>query len=236
MPATVTPSTSTDDETPERNRWILLVLGVLGAVSAVVAGAVIFSSGSDPVPPKDPVAQVRAAGDTLLVGASDAPMKVVVYEEFASAGSRTFELASRDFLRIEAAQGRVQVDYRPVALTDEETATGRLASWAEVALEGSPQQALDFHDLLFDSDPTDNGVAGAELVSLAKKAGVRNSEVLEAVGAPDRSIPASTRQQAQAAGVRSTPTVLVGGQPLTAGSPTELADVLQKRILEASRS
>lgn len=232
MPNVASPSTSPDDETPERNRRILLVLGVLGAVSAVVAGAVIFSSSSDPVPPREPTAQVRAADDTLLVGASDAPMQVVVYEEFASAGSRTFELASRDFLRVEAALGHVQVDYRPVSLTDEVTATARLASWGEVVRQGSPQQALDFHDLLFDPQPGDDAMAAAQIVSLAKKAGVRNSEVLEAVGAPDASIPASTRQRARAAGVRTTPTVLVDGQPFTAGSPTELADALQKKILD----
>ncbi len=235
MPAATTPPDS-DDETPERNRRLLLVLGVLGAVSAVVAGAVIFSSGAESTPPKDPQALARAEGLSLAVGRPGARAQVVVYEDFASSASRAFEIASRDFLRVEAAQGQVRVEYHPVTLTDDESTAAPLAAWETVLAQGTAQQALALHDLLFDRQPSHEGVAAADLVALAKEARVKDSDVLEAVGALDLTTALSTREAARAAGVRTTPTVLVDGEPVSAASPTALADVVQQLVLAADPS
>ncbi len=235
MPAASTPPDS-DDETPERKKRLLLVLGVLGAVSAVVAGAVIFSSGAGSTPPKDPQALARAEDLSLAVGQPGAPAQVVVYEDFASSASRAFEIASRDFLRVEAAQGRVRVEYHPVTLSDDGSTVAALAAWETVLGRGTAQQALALHDLLFDRRPPGEGMAAADLVALAKKARVKDSDVLEAVGALDLTTALSTREVARAAGVRTTPTVLVDGEPVGAASPTSLADTVQRLVLAAAHS
>lgn len=236
MPSAPLAPIDSDAETPERNRRLLLVLGVLGAVSAVVAGAVIFSSGAESTPPKDPQALVRAEELSLAVGEPGATPQVVVYEDFSSAASRDFEIASRDFLRVEAAQGHVRVDYHPVTFSDDESAAAPLAAWETVLDRGTAQQALALHDLLFDRQPSGDGASAADLVALAKKAEVRNSEVLEAVGALDLTTAVSTQQTARTAGVRTTPTVLVDGRPVTAASPTALADEVQRLVLAADPS
>jgi len=231
MSVAPTTSTSTQDgETPERNRRLLIVLGALGAVSAVIAALVIFSSGASTTRPEDPRPQVRATDDALVMGQPGAPTKVVVYEDFGNPGSREFEMASRDFLRIEAAQGRTLVEYHPVTLLDDDFSAGALVAWGHVLQDGRASQALALHDLLFDQQPAADD-ATRQFIALARQAGVKDGDVLDAMGAPDQSWLASTRKAADAAGVNTTPTVLVGGKRLTAASPTALADRIQQMIL-----
>jgi protein-disulfide isomerase len=231
---TATPSSDVD-EPGERNRRLLMVLGVVVAVSALVAGAVVFSSGPSPKPPVDPQAPVRASDTTLVVGQPSARTKVIVYEDFTSTGSREFEIASRDFLRVEAGQGHALVEYHPVTLGGPRAAGVPLAAWEAVLEAGSARQALALHDLMFDRQIPDGGVPAVDLVALAKKAGVTNSQVLETVGALDVSPPASTQPAAVPAGVRTTPTVLINGKPVTAPSPTALADEVQRTVLAVDR-
>ena len=110
--------TSPEDEEPPRSRRLLFILVALGVVSAAIAGVVIFSSGGSTAPPAEPEAKLRTCGESLTLGSSDAPTKVVVYEDFSNRQSRDFETASRDFLRVEAAQGKVLVEYRPTSVAD----------------------------------------------------------------------------------------------------------------------
>ena len=106
MPASRSSSSHPDQDAPaERNTVLLLVIGGLAAISAVIAALVIFSSSEAPADKPEAAAPVRAGDQAVIVGQSDAPTKVVVYEDFASPESREFEIASRDFLRIEAAAG-----------------------------------------------------------------------------------------------------------------------------------
>jgi protein-disulfide isomerase len=224
MPVAPTPSTSSEEEQPPvRSHRLLIVLGVLAVLSAVIAAMVIFSSGASTAPPKDPVARVRAVDGSVTVGPVDAPTKVVVYEDFGSPASRSFDIASRDFLRLEAAQDDVLVEYRPVALLDDDYTRSALACWATVLATGKPGEALALHDLLLDTQASDPH----DFVALAKKAGVQNSEVLEALAAPEEA-------SARPAGVRTTPTVLVDDRPVTAASPNELADMVQRMVLRAA--
>lgn len=221
---------SDDDEARQRTRRVLLVLGGFGAVSAVVAGLVIFSSGSPKPPPEPAVAAVRVEGGSVSVGAEKAPTVVVVYEDFASPASRTFEISSRDFLRGEAARGEVLVQYHPIGL-GAGYSSDAAAAWGGVVSSGTPEQALALHDLLFDRQPAANDPAPGEFIALAKKAGVTSAAVLEAVASPAPSFADASRAAAAGAGVRTTPTVLLDGKQVTAASAVDLADDLQRAVL-----
>ncbi len=220
-------------ETPAaRNPVPLIALGVLAVISAVIAGLVIFSSGEEPAQKPQAVAAVTAGADSLTVGGGDAPTKVVVYEDFASPGSREFEIASRDFLRIEAAAGKAQVEYHPYSATGDGYSADALQAWGGVLGAGTPKQALALHDLLFDRQPDSGSPTPSELVTWAQDAGIHEKPVLAAMAQPADQLAASAARAAREAGVTEPPLVLVDGTPLRAATSTALADALQRRILE----
>ncbi len=232
MPSAPAGSSSTDgDGRSDGNTRLLIALGVLGAVSVMIAALVIFSGGGSSAPARDPVAQVRADGAALVVGRSDAPLRVVVEESYGSPASREFELASRDFLRIEAARGQLSVEYRPVPVQGDDFAGRALAAWGAVLVSGKPAQALAFHDVLFDQQPQ-RGQPTAELVALARRAGISDADVLDEVASPDPAFAQSVLSSVGPVDVADGPVVTLGRTPVTATSPTALADKLQRLVLE----
>jgi protein-disulfide isomerase len=232
VPASPTVAPSTDDEAPpERSRRLLIVLGALGGVSAVIAALVIVSSGGSDRPAEAPVAQVRTSGQALLLGKTGAPTKIVVYDDFGGRESREFEIASRDFLDVEAAQGKVLVEYRPVDLGDGYS-TQALRAWSAVVQHGTARQAKAYRDLLFDQQP-DPGThsAATQFEAWSVDAGVKEGVVSDGLTSPDSAFVDSATKQARAARVKVAPTVLVDGHPVGSGDGIELADRLQREIL-----
>lgn len=213
-----------------RNPVPLFVIGTLVVISAVIAALVIFSSGEGPADKPVAAAPVRASDTSLTIGPGDAATKVVVYEDFASPQSREFEIASRDFLRIEAAAGGVQVEYRPFA-RDSDYSADALQAWGGVLGAGTPKQALAFHDVLFDRQPSSGTPTPSELVTWAEDKGITSQRVHAAMAQPAEELAAAAEQAARAAGATSPPYVTVDGNALSAASPTALADALQRRIL-----
>ena len=202
-------------------------------MSAVIAGVVIFSSGGSTTRPEDPEAKLRTSGESLVVGNPGAPTKVVVYEDFGNRQSREFEIASRDFLQVEAAQGDVVVEYHPLPQTDGYSLSATEA-WAAVLEDGTAKQAMAFHDELFDRQPA----AGAATPTGRAAGGMgRRRRGRAGAGAATRSS-SPTRPSwrrlgspPRTAGVRSAPTVLVDGKPSEKATGVELADQLQRKIL-----
>jgi protein-disulfide isomerase len=214
----------------ERNPVPLFVIGALIIISAVIAALVIFSSGEGPARKPVAVAPVRASDTTLTIGPGSADTKVVVYEDFASPQSREFEIASRDFLRIEAARGSVQVEYRPFA-HDTGYSADALQAWGGVLAAGTPKQAMAFHDVLFDRQPSSGTPTPSQLVTWAEDKGIDSNRVHAAMAQPADDLAAAAGQAARTAGVTAPPLVTLDGTTLSADSPTALADTLQRRIL-----
>jgi protein-disulfide isomerase len=204
----------------------------LGAVSVVIAAVVIFSSGGSTTRPEDPEAKLRAGGQSLIVGNPDAPTKVTVFEDFGDPHSRDFEIASRDFLQVEAAQGDVQVEYRPFYL-EVGYSLWALHAWGAVLEGGTPRQAMAFHDELFDRQPAVDGAppSDAELEAWAVDAGVAEGLVSDALKRPDSPFADAAVRSAGVAGIETVPTVLVDGRPFGTGTSVGLADQLQRKIL-----
>jgi protein-disulfide isomerase len=223
-------SQSEEDAAAERNTVLLLVLGCLAAISAVIAALVIFTGDGGPAEKPEPAADVAAGEQSVIVGRDDASTKVVVYEDYASPDSREFEIASRDFLRIEAARGEVQVEYRPVSTAGAGYSADAITAWAAVLGAGTPTQVLAFHDVLFDRQPP-GASSSNQFLAWAQEVGIDDPEVLDAMSSPDEEFVAEANRRGREAGVRRTPLVVVDDAPMTAGSPTELADRLQRRLL-----
>jgi protein-disulfide isomerase len=137
----------------ERNRKILIVGVVLVVLAAVVAAGVLLSGGDKPAS-AGPAPKAVAAGQALKVGDNpDAKVKVVVYEDFLCPYCREFEAATRSFIRKDAEEGKVLVEYRPFHLLQDEYSTRALTAWGAVLQKGTGRQALAFHDLLYDKQP-----------------------------------------------------------------------------------
>ncbi len=225
-----TPSSPEEDGPPELSRRLLIGIAVLGVVSAVIAGVVIFSSGGSTKRAEDPVAKLRTSGESLIVGDSGAATEVVVYEDFGNRQSREFEIASRDFLEVEAAQGDVVVEYHPLPQAKGYSLLATQA-WAAVLANGTAKQAMAFHAELFDRQPADGAAAAAQLEEWAAAAGVDEGLVTDALEQPDSAFVEAARQSARAAGITSAPTVLIDEKPSGSGTGVELADQLQRKIL-----
>jgi protein-disulfide isomerase len=231
QPVTQHPATTEPEAPAARNPVLLIVLGVLGVISAVIAGLVIFSSGEGPAQKPEAVAPVRAGDQAVLVGKSSAPTKVTVYEDFGDPESRALEIASRDFLRIDAAQGHVQVEYRPFVAGDDLYSADAGAAWVALLGSGTPKQALTFHDLVFDRQPEPGATEKPDFVSWAAATGINEKSVLDAMASPDATLTEGANQAAARAGITRAPVVLVDGKPVTADSPVALADKLQRMLL-----
>ena len=202
---------------------LLLGGGVLIAVCAVIAGLVIFSGGEQAQPPVARAA-MSATSTSLVVGRAGAPATVTVREDLTSPRSRAFDIASRDYLEIMAAQGTVRVVYQPVHGTGTPTgyAADALGAWGEVLREGTPRQALRFQRLLLDEQPA-SGSPAPGLIDLAKRAGVRDEGVLSSLSTD----PSAALVEAGT----GSPEVLLDGRPVSGSSPVAVADALQRELL-----
>jgi protein-disulfide isomerase len=216
----------------ERNRRIAISAAIVAALAVVVAGGVWLTSasGGQPVGPAPSAVGASAGDHSLVVGTPSAKLKVVVYEDFLCPFCRQLELSTRDFLRQDAAAGRVQVEYRPFQLLPDPYSKRALNAWSVVLQHGTAQQALRFHDLLYDQQPFESATNKpdvAALQKLARKAGVTVPTVLDAFGTEDTAFYRAVERAASAADVRGTPTVLVNGTPLQGASVQDLADQLE---------
>ena len=224
--------------TTERNRRILITLVIVLVLSAVVAGVVLFTGGGSDTrtAPSGDLPPASAQGQALVVGDNEeAKHTVVIYEDFLCPYCRELETSTRDFLHEAAADGRAQVEYRPFQLLDDDYSAEALSAFAAVLQEGTPEQALRFHDILFDRQPYESSPSKPDadtLVGWAKDAGVTDEAVRDAVRTPDPDFIAAANKTAQEAGVTGTPTVTVNGKPLEGSSVSELADNLESMLAQ----
>lgn len=206
----------------ERNRRIGLVVGIVVILGAIVAAGTWLSGGDST---KTPTAAVSVtAGDaSLLVGESDAPVKVVIYEDFLCPYCRELEGATRDFLRENAAAGKVQVEYRPINLLTSYSYSARsLNAWAAVLKHGTPQQALELHDLLYENQPYESAsdnTSDADIAGLVDEAGAKSAAVTAALKTQDTAFFAAAQQGMTEAKIQGTPTVFIDGKLQTATGP-----------------
>ncbi len=222
----------------ERRRRTVLTTVVLLVLAAIVAaGALIGNRGtSSPTASEASVSKVdaRADGQALVIGTNPDAPKVVIYEDFLCPYCREFESASRTTLRDAAEKGKAVVEYRPFHLLQDDYSVEALTAWSAILEKGTPEQALKFHDLLYENQPyeSDTDKPGIDdLVALAKRAGVTDASVLDAMRESNQGFVDAATKAATDAGVQGTPTVTLDGKMLE-GSPSQLADTLEQRLTQ----
>ncbi|WP_372727634.1 DsbA family protein [Nocardioides sp.] len=204
-------------ERQNRIRQITTVGSILaGLVLVVVVGYFLQSNRDLATKPTDPPA---GATDTyaLAVGDPDAPDTVVVYEDFLCPFCAELEGATRERLAELAAEGEVYVEYRPFQLLGIDYSMEAASAFGVVLDVSGPEVAKEFHDLLFENQPSEGGPYPDtdDLVAWAVEAGADEEQVrgpIEETAFRQWVINAS--DAASKAGINTTPTVLVNGEPL----------------------
>ncbi|RJS45125.1 DsbA family protein [Nocardioides cavernaquae] len=212
----------------EKRRRLLGVLGVVVALVLVVGGAFAFQR----LAIDDP--KVSTTEHFVAIGPKDAAHTVVIYEDFLCPFCGELERHTSKDLAALAAEGKVRVEYRPFQLLGIDYSKQSAAVFGVVLTTSGAEVAKEFHDLLFESQPEESGPypGDEELIALAVKAGADEAEVSEAL---DRGVGTewveAASNAADNAGVNSTPTVLIDGEPFRDGnSVEELGDNLIKKI------
>jgi protein-disulfide isomerase len=226
-----------EQQRKENTKKLAIVAAIVVVLGAIIAAGVWYGSGSSDDKTVDSSKLSARVGDhSLVIGSADAPTKVVVYEDFQCPFCREFEMSSRDFLHEYAAKGRVQVEYRPFNLLSTLPYSSRaLDAFIAVLEKGTPQQALELHDTLFDNQPyeqSSGSVSEDDIRGWVEDTGA-GDDVLSAIDEDHQDWYDAAMKAVQQAGVQGTPTVFVNGKKLEAASVGEMATRLEQLIAQA---
>jgi protein-disulfide isomerase len=220
----------------ERRRQVLTIGGVVAAIVLIVVGGFVVNSMRDPS--KDVAGAAPDIGSSygLTVGSDSAPHKVVVYEDFLCPICGEFEKAGHTQLEQLADAGKVQIEYRPFVLLSRLGPYSARSTmiWSLVLQQAGDDAALKYHDLLFANQPSEEGpfTSKDDLIALAGQAGADVDKLTSAVDDNEGiDWPVDATRAAGKAGVNSTPTVILDGQPFTNWrTPDDLAANLVKAV------
>jgi len=215
----------------ERRRNILVAVAVVVAMALIVGVGFLLSRSEDKEGDR---AASQESEYGVTIGDADAPHTIIVYEDFLCPVCRDFESQSRDDLAELAADGKVEVDYRPFNLFQDEPlrsySVASAAAFAVVLEESGAEVAKEFHDLLYENQPPEAGPypETSWFVDLAVEAGATEADVRPGIENGDgEDWVGEATDAALEAGVNGTPTILLDGEQYLDGrTMEELADNL----------
>lgn len=226
-----------EQQREERRRRTLMYGGVAVVLVLVVLVGFLVSRGLDDSTKVDAPAASSTSAYGVTIGPDDAADKVVVYEDFLCPFCGELEKDTRATLAQLAADGKVQVEYRPFDLLgrgDASSYSVRSAGAFSIVLKTSGAEvAKKFHDLLFENQPEESGPfpKSPALADLAVQAGAPESVRAAIEANQGEAWVAKATQEADDAGVSGTPTVLLNGEVFQDGRTIDqLADNLLKQL------
>lgn len=226
-----------DQARKERNRRFGIVGVVVLVIGAIVAAGFWLGGGPKKSEADGALPSLRAESPALVMGDDDAPVKVVIFEDFLCPYCRELEMSTRDFLRENADKGKVQVEYRPFnLLTSFPYSAMALSAWGGVLNADTPEAAYKLHNALYDNQPYEqasNDVDEDELLGWVKDAGADVGAARDAIATKDTAFFDAAQKAATDANISGTPSVFVNGQPLEGGNITDLSQKLEAAITEA---
>ena len=212
----------------ENRRRVLTIAAVVAAMVLIVGGAIGFSvwkQDKDEQKLEDAVSAASQYG--VAIGPEDAPHDVVIYEDFLCPYCGELERASRDDLARLAGEGKVRVEYRPFDLLSRlgDYPIRATNAFAVVLEKSGPEVAKEFHDLLFENQPPEDdpgSVTDDDLVAYAVEAGAVEADVRPGIeGLSHRDWVTEATDEAMAAGIQGTPTILLDGEVFQDGRTVE---------------
>lgn len=226
----------------ERNRRVGLVAGIVVLLGALVAAGAWLGGGGggkDSSSTDSSVQGLSAGAASLKMGKPDAPVKVVVYEDFLCPFCRELEVSTRDFLKENADKGRVYVEYQPINLLRSFTYSARaMNAWAAVLKNGTPAEALELHTILYDNQPYEQNAdqtSDAQIADWVKQAAGDNAKVLDAMKTQDTAFFDAAQKAMTDANITSTPTVFVNGKKLPSEAVNQMVSDIETAVEQGNR-
>ncbi len=226
-------------KTERRNRF-LLQGGIVVAVLAVVAVVVVVIVSS--VRPAGPGPQNMASGGLLVEAGGqvqtstakeagtvptpnptptdDGLIHIQTFVDYMCPYCGQFEATNAEYIKSLVDSGAASLEVVPISFLDRASlgtqySTRAMNAFACVA-DSAPQNALDFHDLLFVNQPAESstGLDDATLISLAGQAGATSPDIATCIQEQTFKswTESATDHAMQVTGVQGTPTVIVNGQ------------------------
>jgi protein-disulfide isomerase len=178
-------------------------------------------------------AGATAEGDGVVIG--QGPVRIDAFIDFLCPYCRRFELSSGPALAGLVAEGRASLVYHPMNFLDEASTTNYSTRAAAAAGCAADQgRFLEYAHALFVNQPPEGGpgLPDAELSAIGQTAGLDDAAFTGCVSdAPYLDWPPYVTARAVALGVESTPTVLVGGEPVRAEARSIAAAVAKAASL-----
>lgn len=210
----------------ERRRRTLIVSAAAVAVIVVAVAAFVLVKSQNKA---KTVAAGGVAGSTasygFVVGDTAAPASLVVYEDFQCPACKSFEDLDGSTVDKYVADGKLKVEYRPIAFlngqSSTEYSTRSLNAAACVTDNTDTTTFKKFHDLLYANQPAEGsaGLTDDQLITYAKQAGATSPAVGTCI--KDQTFKdwaSSATDAASRAGVSATPTAQLNGQDLPSSS------------------
>ncbi|MGN7861674.1 DsbA family protein [Microbacterium sp. 22303] len=208
-------------------------IGITAAVVAVLialVGVVVYLNNKA----TDPGAAPKSAivnSDTGAVTTGKGKDKVALYVDFQCPICKQFETQYGSQLQALAKEDKITLEYHPIAILDRFSQgtnySSRAASAAYAVAQENPDKFLDYLNILFENQPTENtpGLTDQQLIDYAKQVGADKAEAV---------IKANTffkfpTAQATAHKIQGTPTIEINGERLDTSKQADVAK-LQKIV------
>lgn len=210
----------------QRRRNILSAVAVAVAVLVIIGAGVGINTFRQNKSNEKLESNVAATTDdySLVVGDDSAPHKIVVYEDFICPICGVLEATAGERLNALIADGKVQVDYRPIAF---------LGTYSDEALnalfvvrdQAGVDVAKKFHDILFANQPDEQASSfpGSEwFIAKAVEAGATEDQVKDGIeNGTEAGTATAATEESNKDGVTGTPTILLDGKIFKDGANWE---------------
>lgn len=163
----------------------------------------------------------RTDGDATAIGRVDAPVVLIEYADYRCPFCGAFSRETMPLLIDEYVdEGLLRIEWRDLPVFGDESFDAAVAARAA----GEQGRYWEYHDAVFAHSGSGNQALPRErLLEIAAEAGVPDLAAFEAGLDDPELIQAVTRdaQEAQSLGIRSTPTFIVGQEPVVGAQPVD---------------
>jgi protein-disulfide isomerase len=211
--------------------WFAIGVSIAVVVVLVaIGGLVVFLNNQATSPGAAPKANDTFNSETGAISFGDGEDTVAVFVDFQCPICASFEQQYGEQLEAAAADGRITLEYHPIAILDRYSQgteySSRSAGAAFCVAESNPDLYLDYSKTLFENQPAENssGLTTDQLADFASQVGAEDAvscitdETYRKFGAA----------QAKAHDIGGTPTIEVNGKrlDLQAGEITEMEKLI----------